>query len=277
MSKKIISDYYNSNADREWKRLKRHLVNELEFETTKRYVEKYVKKQDYVLDIGGGPGRYTFWLAEKGNKVYLADYSDGLIAKAGKVYKRLPKQIKNNITGMQIGDVRDLKNFKISQFDVTLCLGGVISHVTNKEDRLKALKELQRVTKKEGYIFVSVIGLLAVIRDEIYGKYVDDLKKSFAEVKKICIDGDYHGKAGFTAAHFFRIDELQKTVKSVGLEVVEMVALEGFASSLEKELAVISKEPDAWGNLIKIIQYYEKDPSVIDNSEHVLIICKNTK
>jgi len=50
-----VRDFYNSEVMFEWNRLVNHPI---EFEINKRFMCKYIKKDDRVLDIGGGPGRY---------------------------------------------------------------------------------------------------------------------------------------------------------------------------------------------------------------------------
>ena len=57
----------------EWERLQRHRI---EFDITKRYLDEYIVGENLdIFDIGGGPGRYSIYLAEKGHKVTLLDLS----------------------------------------------------------------------------------------------------------------------------------------------------------------------------------------------------------
>jgi len=60
---KIVKEFYDKDATVEWERLQRH---QFEFELTTRYINRYVKPGDKILDIGGGPGRYSLYLAAKG-------------------------------------------------------------------------------------------------------------------------------------------------------------------------------------------------------------------
>lgn len=69
----IVKKFYDETVDYEWERLERHKV---EFELTKRYLNRYIKPGDKVLDLGGGPGRYSLYLAELGCAVTLADLSE---------------------------------------------------------------------------------------------------------------------------------------------------------------------------------------------------------
>ena len=68
---KIVQEFYNSAVQGEWERI----VGKPEFLLTCRMMDRYIKPGDTVLDIGGGPGRYSFYLAEKGCDVTLFDLS----------------------------------------------------------------------------------------------------------------------------------------------------------------------------------------------------------
>jgi 2-polyprenyl-3-methyl-5-hydroxy-6-metoxy-1,4-benzoquinol methylase len=72
-----VRAYYESFGQREWERLDDGAV---EFIVTLRAIESYLPAGAGVLDIGGGPGRYSLWLAERGHHVVLADLSPRLIA-----------------------------------------------------------------------------------------------------------------------------------------------------------------------------------------------------
>lgn len=51
-----IENWYDNEYE-EWDRLDRHKI---EFEITKRYLDKYIiKPESKIFDIGGGPGRYS--------------------------------------------------------------------------------------------------------------------------------------------------------------------------------------------------------------------------
>ena len=61
---KIIRDYYDASVQAEWERI----ANRPEFLLTCRMLDRYIMPGGKVLDIGGGPGRYSLYLAEKGLK-----------------------------------------------------------------------------------------------------------------------------------------------------------------------------------------------------------------
>ena len=64
---KILNDYYN-NYDEE-SRLIKDKAHQVEFITITKYIEKYLKKGDRILEIGAGTGRYSINYAKKGYQV----------------------------------------------------------------------------------------------------------------------------------------------------------------------------------------------------------------
>ena len=67
-----VRQHYDQNAQQEWERLENH---PFEFVLTAWMMEKYIRPGDRILDIGGGPGRYSIHFAKKGCSVVLADLS----------------------------------------------------------------------------------------------------------------------------------------------------------------------------------------------------------
>ena len=93
-----------------------------------------------VLEAGSGAGRFTEILLKYGAKVYSFDLS-----------KAVEVNYKNNSTDKNLTIFQaDIENipFKDNFFDLSLCLG-VMQHTRDSE---KSLKELARVTKKNGVI-----------------------------------------------------------------------------------------------------------------------------
>lgn len=51
-------------------------ANPFEFELTTWMMDRYIQPGHSVLDIGGGPGRYSIYYAQKGCAVTLAELSE---------------------------------------------------------------------------------------------------------------------------------------------------------------------------------------------------------
>ena len=67
--REAVRAYYNKNAESEWERI----GNRPEFLVTCRFLDKLILPGERVLDIGGGPGRYSIHLAGRGCAVTLLD------------------------------------------------------------------------------------------------------------------------------------------------------------------------------------------------------------
>lgn len=142
-----LIDFY-TNYDEDSRLTSKH--GTVEFLTTMRYIEKYLKPGDRVLEIGAGTGRYSHTLARKG---YIVDAVE-LIEHNIDVFRRntLPDE---NISIIQ-GNALDLSAFSDNQYDVTLLLGPLY-HLYNKEDKQQTIREAIRVTKQGGIIFAAYV------------------------------------------------------------------------------------------------------------------------
>ncbi len=139
----------------------------VEYITTMKYVEKYLRPGMRVLEIGAATGRYSHALAQNGFQVDAVE----LIEHNIEIFKQ------NTIEGEPVtitqGNAIDLSAFASDTYDITLLLGPMY-HLFTTEDKLKALSEAIRVTKKGGVIFAAYcmgdasILSYGFIRGEIY-------------------------------------------------------------------------------------------------------------
>jgi len=75
-SMRRVRRFYQISAQREWERLEHPTQGALEFAINKAWIQKFLPESGArILDIGGGPGRYSIWLAAQGYRVTLADLS----------------------------------------------------------------------------------------------------------------------------------------------------------------------------------------------------------
>lgn len=144
---KYLNEFY-SNYDEDSRLLQRH--GSVEFLTTMRYIEKYIKPGDRVIEIGAGTGRYSHALARQG---YTVDAVE-LIGQNIEVFRKntLPSE---NITITQ-GNALDLSSFQDNKYDITLLLGPLY-HLYSIEDKRQALREAIRVTKPGGIVFAAYV------------------------------------------------------------------------------------------------------------------------
>jgi len=140
--KNRLTEFYNKFNEN--KRLdRRH--GQVEFITSIRYLEKYLQKGDRIIDIGAGPGRYSLYFKNKGYDVTAVEYVRPNIG----MLKAKDKDIR-----VVEASATDLSMFEDNEFDVAIMFGPLY-HLYRKEEKLKALSEAKRITRK--YIFVTYI------------------------------------------------------------------------------------------------------------------------
>ena len=142
-----LIEFYNNYDEDNRLKLKHGTV---EFLTTMRYIEKYLKQGDRVLEIGAGTGRYSHTLARQG---YVVDAVE-LVEHNIDVFKKNTLATEN--ISITQGNALDLSDFPDNQYDITLLLGPLY-HLYNKTDKQKAISEAIRVTKQGGIIFAAYV------------------------------------------------------------------------------------------------------------------------
>ena len=142
-----LNDFYN-HYDEDSRLLFQH--SSVEFLTTMRYIEKYLKHGDKVLEIGAGTGRYSHALARRGHPVDAVE----LVAHNIEVFRQNARP-GESVTIAQ-GNALDLSAFADNAYDVTLLLGPLY-HLYTQDDKRRALREAIRVTKPGGVVFATYV------------------------------------------------------------------------------------------------------------------------
>ena len=120
----------------------------VEFLTTMRYIEKYLKPGDRIIEIGAATGRYSHALAQKGYKVDAVE----LVPHNIDIFRS--KITPDETITVTQGDARDLSSFADETYDLTLLLGPLY-HMFTIEDKRQTISEALRVTKSGGVIFAA--------------------------------------------------------------------------------------------------------------------------
>ena len=144
MNEENLINYYNKfNED---KRLT-HRHGIVEYETTMKYIKKYLKKMNNpkIIDIGAGTGKYSVALANEGYDVTAVELVK---------HNLMTLKAKNSPVKAYLGNAINLAKFKDNSFDMVL-LFGPLYHLISKENKLKAIMEAKRIVKEDGLILVS--------------------------------------------------------------------------------------------------------------------------
>ena len=157
---KALTDYYSSYDEDSRLRSKHGMV---EYLTTMRYIEKYLRPGIRILEIGAATGRYSHALAQKG---YTMDAVE-LIQHNIDIFKM--KTLPDEKVTIQQGNAKNLNMFADDTFDITLLLGPMY-HLFTVEEQKQALSEAIRVTKPDGILFAAYCGNDATMVQYCFGR-----------------------------------------------------------------------------------------------------------
>jgi len=176
------------------------------------------------------------------------------------------------------GSVTDLSMFDNEIFDGVLCLGGPLCHLLDSKQRETAARELVRVAKTGAPIFVSVIGRLGLLKT-ILARIPEEIRDCHHHLEV----GDYipgvlprKEVTGFTASHWFMPEELRELFEGLNVETLDLVALEGLSSHLQRATNRLYKEEEKWNVWVDIVLKTCNHPSIIGTAEHIMYVGRKT-
>ncbi len=218
-----IKLFYDNASEAEWKRLEGF---RFEFEITSRMMARYIKSGARILDIGGGPGRYSLYFAARGHDVTLVDLSEGNVAFAKAKAAELGLPLKAYRC-----DARDLSCLPLEgEYDCVLVMGPLY-HLFKESEREKVMVEAKARLAPDGVLFASFITLygglnyyLSECPEEIIHEPEMDYFDRMAEEKTWC------GKA-FTLASFVGCEEIEPFFARLGFEKLCLFGQEGVTAT----------------------------------------------
>ncbi|KAH6626732.1 S-adenosyl-L-methionine-dependent methyltransferase [Chaetomium sp. MPI-SDFR-AT-0129] len=257
-STESVSKLYGRIADLENQRLAEH---PMEREITLRAIRKELGPipGKRIADIGGGPGKIAFALADDGYDVDLVDLSPDLIQLAqAEQDERKSAGVKPLLRSIAVGNALDKSGLAEGLYDAVLLLGPLY-HLLEESERASAVTNALQLAKPDGgLVFVAFISIDAHLRDVAMrnpGKVVD-LKEFYT---KYLIDGRYEKSEpglGQTVQSFHtRPDDIRAFFASNfadSLELLELRSTEGIlGGGLDATLAKSSDEVvQVWADLM---------------------------
>lgn len=158
-----------------------------------------------ILDVGGGDGVESVWLAGKGHSVTLVDYSEGML----EVARESAAAAGVTLTTVR-GDVADLKSLGLSSFDAALC-HFVIQYV---DDPAAAVRAVASCVEPGG--LVSLIAPNAA--SEVLAKAVREL--DFAAAAQLLTASTSYAKTFEQPVARISAETASGYLESAGCEVV---------------------------------------------------------
>ncbi len=261
-----IASYYNQG--REQARLANGRGS-LEQIRTQDILGRFLPPTGVILDIGGAAGIYALWLAQLGYQVHLVDLMPIHIQQAQQASALQPEF---PLASLREGDARSLE-FEDNMADTVLLLGPLY-HLTERTDRVQALKEAYRVLKPGGQVFVATISRFASFMDGLAKKFVVDTD-FIPLVRQALVDGQHRNpqriQGYFTTAYFHKPEDVPVEIEDAGFTCTASLAVEGLASmdtDLERKLI----DADLRTQVLDLLRMTEAEPTLLGASSHLITI-----
>jgi ubiquinone/menaquinone biosynthesis C-methylase UbiE len=234
-----------------------------------------------VLDVGGAAGAYALWLAARGHEVHLVDPVPLHVEQAAQASAAAGRRLGS----ATIGDARALSRADASA-DAVLLLGPLY-HLTERTDRLQALREAARVLRPGGVAFVAAISRFASLVDNLthLGGPGAERPAVLADpavermVRQDLAGGPHRNPTPqaqyFTTAFFHHPDELAAEVRESGLALVDLLPVESlgaFTGAFDRAWA----DDTSRATLLDLVRQVEREPTLIGVSPHLLAVARRT-
>jgi ubiquinone/menaquinone biosynthesis C-methylase UbiE len=244
----------------------------LEMVRTQELVSRYLPPAPAVIyDVGGGPGAYALWLARLGYTVHLMDALPLHVELAGKASIAQPEA---PLAGVSLGDARHL-DWPDASADAVL-LFGPLYHLTERDDRLAALREARRVLRPGGVALGVGISRFASLIDGVALGLLAD-PEGIEIVRNDLATGQHRNPSNrpqwFTTAYFHQPGELRDEVEAAGLRHQAAVAVEG-------PVWRIAGFNERWADpawrayILEVVRMVEREPSLLGASAHVMVVAR---
>jgi SAM-dependent methyltransferase len=238
----------------------------LEFTRTTEIVLRHLPGPPAVIaDIGGGPGRYSLWLAGLGYQVEHRDlmplHVSQLRDEAGGI----------NIDSVhtEVGNALDL-DLADASVDALLLLGPLY-HLRQRGERVRALAEARRVVRPGGPVFAAAISRWA---PRLGGELTERLYLEYPHMRELTPQVERTGQLpplydGSFAGYCHRPPQLRAELRDAGLEVADLVSVEGPAFLLT-DLAERMNDPAERAVILDAARAVERVPELLGIGPHLL-------
>ena len=259
-----IDDFYSQTSEEDRLQLG---LGPLEFERNKELISRYLPKKGVIVDVGGGPGVYSEWLAGMGHNVHLIDPVEKHIKQANKRSAKAKKPF----TSM-LGEARQL--VLADNFSDVVILHGPLYHLQDRDDRIKALAEAKRVLKPGGTVLGFAINHSASTIAALLNGFIHS-PEIFEMCKQELTSGIHNAPKNMPgilpSAYYHRPGNLKAELEEAGLTYVDACAVEGLIW-LDKNYFESRSDPQKKAAMMELMIITEKDQALLSLSPHMMIV-----
>jgi S-adenosylmethionine-dependent methyltransferase len=210
-----------------------------------------------VLDVGGGPGRYTIELLKRGYQATLFDLTPELLAIAEKQIASLGLKADRIV----LGDARRVDLFDYDSFDAGLLMGPLY-HLSEETDRQAVLANFYRTMKPGATGIVAYLNSWGLIQT---GMTDFPLKYEDAKFVHSMLD-----EGGIGVWYWSNPKRAQAEIERVGFKIKSYAGAEGCAGGAHKmveHLAAANRV--AYENLSQLVIETSELPPFRDLANHL--------
>ena len=264
-----VRAYYDAGP--EYERLDSPL-GVVEFERTKEILQRHLPPPPArIADIGGGPGRYAVWLASLG---YQVSHRDIVPLHVEQLHR--DSDVAGLAIDARVGDARAL-DLPDESVDAVLLLGPIY-HLTDRSDRVAALKEAARVGRRGAVVFVAAISrwaprLHAVMVERLYHDHPAVLEMIGEVERSGQIPPLYEGSF---SGYSHRPEDLIAEARQAALEPIEILSVEGMAFALP-DLEERLETPQEREVIFQAVRALERVPELLGVGPHFILIARSTE
>lgn len=257
-----VAAFYDAYGEREWTRLERHRT---EFALTMRALGSVLPPPpSHVLDIGGGPGRYSVALAAQGYQVTLVDLSAVQLARARAHADRTEVTLRAIIQA----DAVALPETVAGPYDAVL-LFGPLYHLLTYAERAQAVAEATLRLRAGGLLAAAFISRFAPFRDAAAKDPLWILEDP-AYAQHVLQTGVHDRGELFPRVHFAHPTEIVPLMEEAGLTTLALIGVEGIVAGHEEQVNALTGE--AWEAWVALNETLGRDPALLGAADHLLYL-----
>lgn len=269
-----IAKYYGQFD--EWSRLDTP-EGRLELPIVLGILDGFLKPASRVLDLGGGPGRYTVELSNRGYRVSLGDLSPELVEIAkGKVATLGNPAL---VEGLDVVNALDLSRYATGSFDAIL-LFGPLYHLTKSEEIDACLGEVRRVLKTDGLVFGIYMPRTEGIRHIVERSFFSPAQVDARVLSELAATGVFHNasESGFQEGMYLDTETLRGHFRKAGFDEIHLRSIRGVGYGMEEKiLGLAETDRGRFDAIMALIEKTATEPGIVESCGHAVYIGKKAE